>query len=237
MHLRQKNVWTTFVSASLMATVVLGAAILGTSPANGEMVQLWQVGDDNGSNSDFGQEVGGSNPAPGSATIKDDDWYFAGTYPDPIGTVAADEPFLQFERALTTTDTTVRIHFNLSSAEAAALQNFELVIETLANDNATDTQGDVPFSASFNGNVVFNGVVNTANEQHWVSSIFSGGSVGAVEGENIITITREVADGQRRWIQFDLVRLNIEEVPEPSTLALGVLGLFGLTLYGWRRKR
>ena len=235
MYMRQK-VWANSVAVLLLATAILGASVLETTPAYGEMVQLWQAGLDNDTNEEFGQENNVQNSAPGSATAKDDDWYFAGTYDAPIGTLADDEPLDQFERALTTGDTTNRIHFILSAEEAAALNKFQLVVQTLHNDTNPDYPDDVPLNASFNGNVVLNAVVNMDGEQEWISDVFTAESVGAVEGENVVSITREAATGQRRWIQFDLVRLDIEAVPEPSTLALGLLGLLGLALYGWKRK-
>ena len=51
--------------------------------------------------------------APGSATSKDDDYYFAGTFPDPIGALAIAEEDRNVERALTVSDPRQRFHFNL----------------------------------------------------------------------------------------------------------------------------
>ena len=100
----------------------------------GILAQQWQVGTDNGSNSEFSQENGGSNTPPGSATARDDDWYFAGTYPAPIGTLAANEatgggPATGFERALTNGDPTDRYPFQ-SRGGSTGGDNFNLVIDT-----------------------------------------------------------------------------------------------------------
>ena len=45
------------------------------------------------------------------------------------------------------------------------------------------------------------------------------------------------ASGNSCSYGFDNVRLNTENLPEPSTLALVVAGSVGLLVYGWRRRR
>jgi len=97
-----------------LSAVAASAAIFVATSAAENFVDLWSLGVANDTQSDFGTEQGGASAAPGSATTRDDDYYFAGTYPDPIGIVGIDEPFLDFERAILTVDPRVRIHFNLS---------------------------------------------------------------------------------------------------------------------------
>jgi len=62
-----------------MATVTVGA---------NNFECLWQAGVNDGGSGDLVQENNNTNPAPGDALARDDDWYFAGVYPDPIGIVA-----------------------------------------------------------------------------------------------------------------------------------------------------
>jgi hypothetical protein len=53
---------------------------------------MWSLGEnDNTTLADFQQEDSIANEPPGSPAMLDDDYYFAGVYPDPIGVVAEDE--------------------------------------------------------------------------------------------------------------------------------------------------
>ena len=74
----------------LLVLVSLFAFCLGATAQN--YVSVWQLGISNNSQTEFAQEDGNVNSAPGSATAKDDDYYFAGDYPEPIGSLAQDEP-------------------------------------------------------------------------------------------------------------------------------------------------
>jgi fibronectin-binding autotransporter adhesin len=182
-------------AASASATVPVGA--LG---------QQWQVGVDNATNTDFSQENGLSNAAPGSATARDDDWYFAGTYPAPIGVLASDEalagaPTTGFERALTQGDPTDRIHFNLTADQLD--DNFQLLIDTTGS---SFTGGNIPIQVLFNGNVIHTQTISA--DGLVTTPMFNGAAVGAVAGENVITITRTTGTGTGNWVQFDFIRLN-----------------------------
>ena len=85
------------------------------SCAEGALVPSWRVGFDDYSVTDFGIESYAPNPSPGSAILLDDDYYFAGSYPNPIGTLTADEPVANFERLVASYDSTKRIHFPLTT--------------------------------------------------------------------------------------------------------------------------
>lgn len=88
--------------------------------ASGGFSPVWTVGVEDGTTNEFSRENGSPNAAPGSATLVDDDYYFAGTYPPPIGVLAANEPTANYERALTTWNQTDRIHFNLTAGQATS---------------------------------------------------------------------------------------------------------------------
>jgi hypothetical protein len=47
---------------------------------------IWEVGNDDGTPNEFGGATWTSNASPGSPSVKDDDFYLAGTYPG-FGTV------------------------------------------------------------------------------------------------------------------------------------------------------
>lgn len=102
-----------YLLPSLLAFLLLPASLQAQ-----DFRELWLVGDaENGNQSEFSQEQG-LNEAPGSPEAQDDDFYFAGSYEDPIGVVANDEEFVFFDRALTPGDTFNRIHFNLDNVAA-----------------------------------------------------------------------------------------------------------------------
>lgn len=79
---------------------------------------VWSLGTQDGSSGEFEQESG-VNGYPGNPDALDDDYYFAGSYPAPIGLVGANEATKKYERALTTWDQTDRVHFNLTAGQAA----------------------------------------------------------------------------------------------------------------------
>ena len=79
---------------------------LGSDPNNPASVgvpytQLWLLGVIDNNQAEFTQEASNSAPAPGSPEALDDDFYFAGEYPDTVGSIAVTEDFKNFERALT----------------------------------------------------------------------------------------------------------------------------------------
>lgn len=229
-----------------LAPCLLVAAVTGlcaVQPASAQFNQVWQVGIDNGTNTDFGQEANNVTPAPGSATLLDDDYYFAGTYPGPIGTVAQDEDFKFFERALTLGDYSNRIHFNLAPDLTQPGTEFRLLIDWVSNDNGDGgsfkpiAENPVPFTVFFNGIEVFSGTVNNT-AQFFATPTFTIGSgvnpIPAFTGDNVVTIARATNTGVR-WIQFDYIRLETTTaIPEPST---GLAIAAGSMLLGFARRR
>jgi hypothetical protein len=210
---------------------VLGASVLVllAGPANAAYISVWQAGLDNNTQSEFGQEGGTSNAAPGSATVKDDDWYFAGTYPSPIGTLASDEVSTNFERALTLSDPTDRIHFNLTSAQIGDDFQYRLVIDTVSN-NTSVTTSPIPFTAAVNGVQIFSGQVNQTS-QTFTSSPLLGSDFTPTTGDNVVTLNR--SNTGAGWMQFDYVRLEVQ-VPEPSMIG-GMVLIGGVGLLRRRR--
>lgn len=178
-------------------------------------VELWQIGVDNNSQSEFGQEQGGTNAAPGSATFKDDDYYFAGTYPAPIGVVAATEPELDFERAILTVDRLNRIHFNLSEVNADPAARLRLIIDICCTNHGGDVNpadtGPISFTSLFNDFEILSATTNGIDdaEEIFTSDVFTAADVSASADENIITIERPDTGGGN-WMQFDYVRLEVD---------------------------
>lgn len=229
---------------SLSSSILIASAagLLAVQTASAQFNQVWQVGVDNGTNSDFSQEISGTGAAPGSATALDDDYYFAGDYPGPIGTVAVNEPFANFERALVITDFSNRIHFNLAPDLAEPGTEFRLLIDFVSNDNGDEgihkpiAENPVPFMVYFNGVEVFTGTV-TKTAEFFATPVFTIGTgvnpIPAVTGDNVVTVARATDTGVR-WIQFDYIRLETTSVPEPVTAASLAAGAM---LLGFTRRR
>src|SRR5687768_3667732 len=92
---------------------------------------VWQLGTDDNTSAPFSQESFGPNAAPGSATTKDDDYYFAGVYPVPIGTRATPEAVENFERSVTAGDPRNRLHFPLTAGQAATTSRLRVTIDLI----------------------------------------------------------------------------------------------------------
>ena len=197
--------------------------LLGTVVAPAQnFIQLWQVGDENNSQADFAQENGSINPPPGSATAKDDDYYFAGLYPAPIGLVAENEPAnTNFERANLIIDTTNRIHFNLDETIVPTTA-MRLTIDVCCSSHGDNLgpSGPIPFEVFFNDNFLASETTNGTDGAEEIYTLdFLAGDVGTVPGagnDNVVTIER-VADQGGNWMQFDYIRLEVDS----DTLACG----------------
>jgi len=193
---------------------------------------LWFAGLPDNSVADVSPESGTSNPTPGSASVLDDDYYFAGDYPSPIGTLTQDEPLANLERAVIRfdppNDTALRFHFNLTAEQAAPLNEFRYLTAVFQQDG----QGGkaVELEWLFNG-VPFDSVLLTEAEGYTSTGVLAG-DVGAVPGENILTV-RQIG-GDANWTTFDFHRLDIKLIPEPGSVA--VLSA-GLGMLCFRRRR
>ena len=211
-----------------MATVLAAMLTLAmVQTASAVFTPVWQVGTNNGNQSEFVIENGNSNAAPGDPATRDDDWYFAGNYPSPIGTLVSNSPTNTFERALTNGDPTNRIHFNL--APSHQFGDFFLEVDVVQSNFGGGTgTGNIPFQALFNGVPIYGAVLTSNGLQ--TTAVFSGQSVNAIAGDNVITLTRGPGGG---WMQFDFVRLNVQGVPEPASMTLLLAG--GLAMMRRRR--
>jgi hypothetical protein len=166
---------------------------------------LWELGLEDNSQGEFHQEGGSVNPLPGSPTVVDNDYYFAGTYfalDPPL--VATDEPFGNFERALKPSESLTRIHFNLTAAQAAAGNVFRLTFRLIGfNNDPQYTMGNLPWiTASWNDTQVLTNA--DIPDPSIKQATFVAGDAGAVPGENILTIQRS-AEGNE-WVQFDYIK-------------------------------
>ena len=180
------------------------------------LTPVWQLGTDDGNVTPFSQENFAFNVAPGSANIKDDDYYFAGTYPAPIATVVANENPTSFERALTSTDPRNRIHFPLTAAQAASTSRLRVTVDLFGG--GAWINGSIPGYSKHDIRVSFNGqLLGVRNGITWDTNLVftvPASAVSAVAGANTLQIERTggVAGG---YIVFDYLKLEAD----PTALA------------------
>jgi len=230
----------------LLACLTVAGLLCCAAPAQAVFTTVWELGlDDNGwprdsvgggTQADFVQEAG-INPPPGNPNSPavdqqaDDDYYYAGTYPTPIGVVANDE--IAMERAFAGTDNDLRIHFNLPGN----LDPGDRFIFTLDPLNLDGNGADPRYGVEvfFNGNLIIAEMTinNAALNVHVASAPFTAAQVSAVGGpggDNVIALrgishsADPVSGGQ--WLGFDYYRLESEPnpIPEPSTVILLLIG-------------
>ena len=183
---------------------------------------LWSLGVDNNTQSEFAIEDFNSNPLPGAVDVKDDDYYFAGTYAD-IGEVLEDEDSSSnFERAVTNGDPNNRIHFMLSPEQASPSSEIRISMDLISGGwwDASAGQGGAGFgihdvAVKFNGEEVMSS--EGIERETFLIATFTTAEVGAEIGENTIEITRTGGDSKGDgtdygWIQFDYILAEIDSL-------------------------
>lgn len=201
------------------ALSTLASAFLLTGSAFGSSFStVWQLGGDDGSLSPFSQESWSPNNEPGSASVKDDDYYLAGTYPAPIGVLAADETIANFERAATSDDPRKRIHFPLTAAQASATSRLRIAVD-LSSGGAW-VGGSIPGYSTHDLRVQFNGItVATRSAITWDTTLvftMPAVSVSAVAGANTLLIER-TGGGTGGYIGFDYIKLEADPMALSDT--------------------
>lgn len=233
--------YTTNDECTKLQILLLAAALAGQ--ASGQLRELWHLGQNDGNAEDFTQELGGSPPEPGSPTMRDDDYYFAGTYPAPIGTLTSDETTsdpidssnqsanpVGFERAVTSGSTNNRIHFNLSPSEADPAASYQFTMNLFGggywNGSGNGGWGTHDVQVFFNDTLI-----NTSNgitADFSISETLNPVDVAAVAGPNKIEIVRSGGvnptdadpNAVNGWIQMDNIVLEIDESAVACTEAL-----------------
>lgn len=178
--------------------------------AEAAFVPVWRLGHDDNSVSDFGLESYSSNPPPGSATVRDDDYYFAGTYPAPIGFRANDEPVADFERLVSSADPVKRIRFNLPADQGVASSRFRFRMRLMWGgewDGASIIGfGTHNLELRMNGMLQWSQVVTA---ETMVDVTFSGAAAAIGTGANVVTLTR-TGGTANSWIITDFLHLDVE---------------------------
>ncbi len=174
---------------------------------------LWTLGTPDNTPSEFSGENGNSNNPPGSATLLDDDYYFAGSYAAPIGVLAAAEPILNFERALTSADPTDRIHFTLTASQAAATSRLRLTFRMVwggwwdaVNQVSGEGFGSHTLVVKMNGQIL---ATRVFTGDYTMTVLTSAATGAAVVGGNTIEISR-TGGTPVGWIQFDYLTMEVD---------------------------
>ena len=173
---------------------------------------VWSLGSDDGSTSPFRQESFGPNSAPGSSTAKDDDYYFAGNYPSPIGSLASDEAIENVERALTAGDPRQRFHFPLSAAQRSSDAHFMLSVDLFGGGiwvgGTLPGFGQHDITISLNGQPL--GTWTSIETNTLLKIPFDASAFPLSAEDNILTIERTgtTAGG---YISLDYLKLDVDE--------------------------
>jgi uncharacterized protein (DUF1800 family) len=172
---------------------------------------VWLLGDDDDDALPFGTESYGPNSPPGSPTARDDDYYLAGTYPAPVGTVATHETIGNFERAVTSSDPRVRIRFPLTTAQTSSTSRLTLTVDFYSGGAWTGVSQ--PGFQSHDIVVRFNGqTIATRSGIHHATTLtlpLPAQSVNATTTNNIIEIER-TGGSPGGYLIFDFLKLTAE---------------------------
>jgi len=208
---------------------------------------VWQIGtDDNPAVSpykplqEFSAENGKNDAPPGKVTrlpgdpnyvaasnpTADDDFYFSGLYSAGFNgltaplTVPNDEPPIAWERAITSSDRTNRMHFVVGAGEVFPASTLQLSFELLSAGSSVGGVGQSGFAEHIvvvqlrnplgATTVVYsNGITAATN----VVLTLSNTTIGVAEGPNTIEFIRTGPNvsGTSYWIQFDYVRLQLNQ--------------------------
>ena len=200
--------------------------------------------DGGGPNVDFYQENGTVQDAPGSAMStlanqqSDNDYYFAGVYPDPIGIVASDE--LGAERAYAGADNMMRIHHNLIGVNPTDNITVSFEANNLHVDPATHNDPRWGVEVYVNGNLLMPELVIRPAELNTVftTPALSASALGVAPGSDNIVELRGISyngDNGGNWMGLDYYQLDATPIPEPTAPMLLALAASGLAILRRRR--
>ena len=189
-----------------------------TSPLRAEFQTIWSLGIwDGDPQNEYGSSTWQYNAAPGSATELDNDFYFAGTNPAPIGTVAS-EPASNFEPSLDGGNLSVRLHFNLSPSQATSTARIRLNMHQVWGgwwnpdiNNYAEGYGRHQFEVIWNGTLLKT-ATHTKADTLIVEA--NASTFNPVAGANVIEIRRTPAPASSPdgWVQFDALSLELDPI-------------------------
>lgn len=175
----------------------------------------WTLGSQDGNPDEFGDETYTANASPGSATVRDDDYYFAGVYPAPIGSLSAAEAVANHERAVSGGDPRNRYHFTLTGAQATSTLRVRLIAYMIwggwwdeANQTSGPGYGTHTVTVKLNGQTIGTQVFTSDGTLVIEANAGAGGSFTPVSGENTLEIAR-TGGTTNGWLIFDALSFEI----------------------------
>lgn len=177
---------------------------------------LWTLGAQNGNPNEFGGTTWLTNAAPGSASVLDDDYYFAGSFPSPINTVAVAEPLSNLENAVTSDDPINRIHFTLSATQAVSTLRIRMATHIVWGGwwNAPLNTGGVGYGSHtlevrLNGQLIGSKVFTFDDTLVVSANAGAGGSFTPIVGANVLEL-RRAAGTAGGYVNFDDIVFDID---------------------------
>ncbi|SKA86745.1 Protein of unknown function [Prosthecobacter debontii] len=187
-------------------SLLFAITLLGILPeAQAEFRMVWSLGAQDGRPEEFGDESWGTNAPPGSASARDNDFYFAGAYPPPIGGVAAEEPWTHLERAVSPGNPLTRLHFNLTAEDVTATLRVRFVLHHVWGYMAPSDYGRHELEIRLNGTVL---LTETVSERGSLVVEATAADFTAHIGENILQITRTGGDADA-MVQWDALTFEV----------------------------
>ncbi|MEN3942240.1 DUF1800 family protein [Prosthecobacter sp. SYSU 5D2] len=184
----------------------LALALLLASPEiRAEYSPLWSLGTQDSNPLEFGNETWGNNAAPGSATERDNDFYFAGVYPPPVGSVAVSEPWTDLERAISSGNPATRFHFNLSAQQATGTLRMRFVLHHVWGGWEQAGYGQHHLEVRLNGSLV---KTETVSARGTLVVEANAGSFTPNEGANVLELSR-TGGSPSAWLQFDALTFEV----------------------------
>ena len=172
--------------------IVIGLGF--SSSALADWGNLWTLGTADGQPYEFGWQsyVGNATPNANSATTHDEDYFFPGTYAAPVGIVATQEVLANFESTFDIWDSSTRIHFMLSGAQASTTAQFRLHINAIwGGDSGGKDFGTHQFRVRLNGTDV-----GTATLTYPKTLVFTfNAAPAAITGANVLELSRTGGSG------------------------------------------
>lgn len=169
---------------------------------------VWTLGTQDDSSDGFGTETYSRETAPGSATARDDFYYFAGNYPLPIGTVVSNEPVQNFERAITSGDRRIQIHSVPPANLATAQARYRLTVFFVwtGSSSSRETVHDIVFrmnGVAFATNLNFRG-------EALLSAEVNASDFNFQAGQPIVAEIERVGGSPDAWVGIDFLRLDVD---------------------------
>ena len=200
---------------TILGTTLLCLCTALPFPAQAAFTTLWTLGTEDGNPDEFGDETYTANSAPGSATVRDDDYYFSGVYPAPIGTLANSEAVANHERAVSGGDPRNRYHFTLTSGQATSTLRVRLIAHMIwggwwdaARQTSGPGYGTHTLTVKLNGQTIGTQLFTADGALVVEANAGPGGSFTPLSGENTLEIAR-TGGTTNGWLIFDALSFEI----------------------------